>query len=96
MNINDLSDNPGLNGIDPVKLRILSEVMSQAGNKSTNELLPYFMAASQKASSMGVAFSNQETDLIMDILTQNMSEAEKARVNSIRKLAALVANKNKK
>ncbi|MBE5948243.1 MAG: hypothetical protein E7261_04345 [Lachnospiraceae bacterium] len=95
MKIEDLATNPLLKDINPQKLQILGEVLSQAGNKSTNELLPYFMAASQKASSMGVAFSNSETDLIIDILTQNMSDAEKARVNSIRKLAMLVSNKKK-
>ncbi len=95
MNIEDLASNPLLKDINPQKMQILGEILSQAGNKSTNELLPYFMAASQKASSMGVAFSNQETDLIIDLLTQNMSDAEKARVNSIRKLAMLVSNKKK-
>ena len=95
MNIEDLVGNPLLKDINPQKMQILGEVLSQAGTKSTNELLPYFMAASQKASSMGVAFSNQETDLIIDLLTQNMSDAEKARVNSIRKLAMLVSSKKK-
>lgn len=95
MNIEDLASNPLLKDINPQKMQILGEILSQAGNKSTNELLPYFMAASQKANSMGVAFSNQETDLIIDLLTQNMSDAEKARVNSIRKLAMLVSSKKK-
>ena len=95
MNIEDLLSNPLLKDINPQKIQILGEILSQAGNKNTNELLPYFMAASQKASSMGVAFSNQETDLIIDLLTQNMSDAEKARVNSIRKLAMLVSSKKK-
>lgn len=95
MNIEDLASNPLLKDINPQKIQILGEILSQAGNKNTNELLPYFMAASQKASSMGVAFSNQETDLIIDLLTQNMSDAEKARINSIRKLAMLVSSKKK-
>ena len=95
MNIEDLASNPLLKDINPQKMQILGEILSQAGNKSSNELLPYFMAASQKASSMGVAFSNQETDLIIDLLTQNMTDAEKARINSIRKLAMLVSNKKK-
>lgn len=95
MNIEDLASNPLLKDINPQKMQILSEILSQAGNKNTNELLPYFMAASQKANSMGVAFSNQETDLIIDLLTQNMNDAEKARVNSIRRLAMLVSGKKK-
>ena len=95
MNIEDLASNPLLKDINPQKMQILGEILSQAGNKSSNELLPYFMAASQKASSLGVAFSNQETDLIIDLLTQNMTDAEKARINSIRKLAMLVSNKKK-
>lgn len=95
MNIEDLASNPLLKDINPQKMQILGEILSQAGNKSSNELLPYFMAASQKANSMGVAFSNQETDLIIDLLTQNMNDAERARVNSIRRLAMLVSSKKK-
>lgn len=95
MNIDDLTSNPLLKDINPQKMQILGEILSQADTKNTNELLPFFMAASQKASSMGVAFSNSETDLIIDILTQNMTPSEKARVNSIRKLAMLVSTKKK-
>lgn len=96
MNFEDFAENPLLKDIDPKKMQILSEVLAQAGSKSQKELLPYFMAASQKAGSMGMAFSNSETDLIIDLLTKNMSDAEKSRVNTIRRLTALMTNKNQK
>lgn len=93
MNFDDLINNPSLKDINPQKLQILNEVLSNAAGKTTNELLPYFMAASKQADSKGMSFSNQETDLIINLLTQNMNEAEKARINSIRRLTMLMNNK---
>ncbi len=93
MDINSLKNDPKLKNIDAAKLDILAEVLSKAGDKSKNELLPYFMAAAKQADSMGMSFSNEETDLIMEILTKDMSDAEKKRINYIRKLAAMVSKK---
>lgn len=95
MDINTLKNDPRLKNIDATKLDILNEVLSKAGDKSKNELLPYFMAASKQAEAMGMSFSNEETDLIMELLTKDMSDAEKARINYIRKLAAMVSQKKR-
>ena len=95
MDINTLKNDPRLKNIDDAKLNILNEVLSKAGGKNKNELLPYFMAASKQAEAMGMSFSNEETDLIMELLTKDMSDAEKSRMNYIRKLAAMVSQKKR-
>lgn len=95
MDISTLKNDPRLKNIDNSKLEILNEVLSKADDKKKNELLPYFMAASRQAEAMGMSFTNEETDLIIELLTGDMSDAEKARVNYIRKLAAMVAQKKR-
>ncbi len=89
------SDNPEIKKIDPQKLALLEEFLKQSDSKNKDELIPFFIAASSKASSMGYAFSNDETDLILSILKKDMTETDKARVETIRRLAKLMSQKKK-
>ncbi|NLZ81264.1 MAG: hypothetical protein GX913_05620 [Clostridiales bacterium] len=89
------SDNPDIKKIDPQKLIILEEFLKQSETKSKDELIPFFIAASSKASSMGYAFSNDETELILNILKKDMTEKDKSRVDTIRRLATLMSQKKK-
>lgn len=94
MNENDWLNNPAFESINPQKLLLLNQLLGQANVKSKEELIPFFIAASSKASSMGMAFTDEETDLIINTLKENMSEADRNRVDTIRKLARLVSKKN--
>lgn len=89
------SDNPEIKKIDPQKLAILEEFLKQSETKNKDELIPFFIAASSKASSMGYAFSNDETDLILNILKKDMTEVDKSRVDTLRRLAKMMALKRK-
>ena len=95
MDTNSLKNDPRLKDIDNQKFDLLNDILLNASGKSKNELLPYFLTASKKAESQGMTFSNQETDIIFEILTKDMSEAEKSRINYMRKLATMFANKQK-
>lgn len=88
---NNWMNDPAFKDINPQKLLLLNQLLGQANGKSKDELLPFFMAASSKASSMGMAFDDSETDLIVSVLTANMSEQEKSRVEMIRRLSKLMA-----
>lgn len=92
---NNWMNNPAFQNIDPQKLLLLNQLLGQAGSKSKDELLPFFMAASSKASSMGMAFSDAETELIMSVLTEKMSPEEKNRVETMRRLATMLAKQKK-
>lgn len=93
MSDNNWMNNPAFQNIDPQKLLLLSQILGQANTKSKEELLPFFLSASAKANSMGMSFSDSETDLIMSVLTEKMSPEEKNRVETMRKLAAILAKK---
>ena len=90
----DWKNNPQLNGIDPKKMNMLLELLTQAQGKKTEELIPFFLASTQKANSMGVSFDENETDLILNVLKANMSEEERQRVDTVRKLARQIASRN--
>lgn len=92
---NNWMNNPAFQNIDAQKLLLLNQVLGQASSKSKDELLPFFLSASAKANSMGMAFSDAETDLIMSVLTEKMSPEEKNRVETMRKLATMLAKQKK-
>lgn len=92
---NNWINNPAFQSINPQKLLLLNQLLGQANSKSKDELIPFFMAASAKASSMGMSFDDNETDLIMSVLTEHMSPEEKNRVETIRKLAMMLSKQKK-
>ncbi|MBQ9766328.1 MAG: hypothetical protein IJW18_09030 [Lachnospiraceae bacterium] len=94
MDLNILKNDPRFANIDTDKFEILKEILAHTEGKSAKEVMPYFLAASKKAEEKGVTFSNQETDLILEILTKDMTPAEKSRIDYMRKLAAMVLKKH--
>lgn len=93
---NNWMNNPAFKNINPQKLLLLNQLLGQASSKSKDELIPFFIAASSKASSMGMSFNDAETDLIITALTSNMSAQDKGRVETIRKLTKMLTEQQNK
>lgn len=89
---NSWMNNPAFGNINPQKLLLLNQLLGQANSKTKDELIPFFMAASSKASSMGMSFDDSETELIISALTANMSEQDKNRVETIRRLTKMISS----
>lgn len=96
MRSNDWMRDPKLKGISPEKLNLLTALLSQANGKSQNELIPFFLAATQKANAQGVSFNENETDMILNVLKQNMSKEEQEKIDTIRRLSTFMVGKGKK
>ena len=60
--------------------QILKEMQTQ--NKDT--LMPFFLAVNTKASQMGIAFTDEETQLIFTEMEKRMDAEEKRRFQMIR------------
>ena len=86
----DLLNNPELKGINPMKLQILNNFANEASKKSTNDLLPLFLSVMQNANSSGLAFSDNETELIMDVLKKKMSSKDIKKIETIRNVAKML------
>lgn len=95
MNPNDLLNNPKLKNMDKRKLQIILSLVEESKGKKTSELMPYFMAASQKATAQGASFTKDETELIIELLKKDMSPQEKKKVDTVIQLMNSMS-KNKK
>lgn len=80
------ADNPAIRKIDIRKLSILMALINQSEGKSFNEMIPAIIEANKNLTSMGLAFTNDEIQLIFDVLKSGMSDEELAQFNKLRSL----------
>lgn len=84
--------NPALKDIHPKKLEIITQLIKNTDGKPIAQSLPFLMQANRDLQQEGLTFTEDETSLIMDILTRNMSASEK---ESIQKMKQLIHQKMK-
>ena len=73
----DWLHNPAFENIHPQKLEIISELIHNTTGKPIAQSLPFLMQANRALQAEGLSFTKEESSLIMNILTKDMSEAEK-------------------
>lgn len=82
------TNNPKLNNVDPRKLAILLELMREAEGKSMDKLLPLLMNTNKRLQEQNLTFTKEESDMMIEILTKNMTPKEKQQFEMIRKMMA--------
>lgn len=79
-------DNPALKNMDPVKKSILMDVVKESEGKSLNQSLPIILKAQARLKAGGISFTPEETTLMMDLLTKDLSPADKMKVESMKNM----------
>lgn len=80
------NNNPRMKNIDPRKLAVLIELMKEAEGKSMDQMLPLIISTNKKLRDQDLSFTQDESDLMIEILTKNMSSKDKAQFEMLRKL----------
>lgn len=78
--------NPSIKDIHPRKLEIITELVKNADGKPITQSLPYLIQANKTLQQEGLMFTKEETGLIMDILTKDMSPKEKQQIEKMKSL----------
>lgn len=81
-------NNPKMKNIDPRKLSILLELVKEAEGKPMDKLIPLLVNANKKIQQQNMTFSKDETDIMLELLTKNMSPTEKMQFEMIKKMMA--------
>lgn len=92
MNTNWRQD-PRLKGMDENKLKYLADLAEKAEHTPKDKLMPLLM--NMAVGKNGFNFNDQETDLIVNILTANMNPAQKKQVETLRKLSYQLGGRKK-
>lgn len=84
---------PRLKNMNQEKLTLLMEFASRVESVPKDQLLPTLLNLNMEASEKGITFSDQETDLLISIMSGNMSQAERKRMDTLRMLSKNLARR---
>ena len=77
------NNNPLLAGMPPEKLQFLMNFAAAKKPSDVKEMMPFLLSAMNSAKSSNIQFSEPETDLLINILKQNMSPEEARKADKI-------------
>lgn len=83
MNFDFLKNNENLSGISPEKLNFLLQFAAQNKSGNAKEMSNLVMNAVHSAKKDGIQFSPNETDVIIEILKQNMTPEEQRKADQL-------------
>ena len=72
--------------MDPVKIQVMKELAEQMEGKALKDAAPVIMAARNKLKQQGKSFTPEETALLLEILTKDMTPQEKAKVEMMKSM----------
>ena len=80
----------------PVKLQVMKELAENMQGKSMKDAAPLLMAATTKLKNHNLSFSPEESKVLLEILTRNMSPQEKAKVEMMKNVVARQQKKSER
>ena len=70
-----------MQNMDPIKLELIKMAAAQTAGKSGKDLAPILFALITNAGKHNIQFSPEEITLILDLLKEGKSDAEKAQID---------------
>ncbi len=92
-NNNSWQNDPALKNLDLRKIAFITELSRQMNGLPQDKMLPFLMSASQKSKSMNINFNDDETSLILKVLSANMNPEERSRLEMMQRMAGMFNNK---
>lgn len=80
------TNNPKIRNIDPRKLAILLDLVKEAEGKSMDKLIPLIVSTNKRLKEDNLTFTKDESDIMIEILTKNLSPKEKMQFEMLRKM----------
>lgn len=80
------ANNPLLNNMAPEKLQFLMNFASTQKPTNMNDMMPFLLSTMNNAKANNVQFTEPETELLFNLLKQNMSEEESKKADKIMQL----------
>lgn len=71
----------------PVKIKIMKDLAAKMEGKKVQQAAPYLMEAMNELNRHGLTFTPQESSVLIEILSQDMSPQDKAKVEMMRHAA---------
>ena len=85
MNPETLKSLPEYQKLSPAKQALISEIVKDAGNASGDAMLPLLLKAQSRMKAQNIQFTSEETTSLMTTLMSDLSPAEKAKFDMLKK-----------
>jgi hypothetical protein len=95
MNANWKQD-PRIKKMNPQKIALLNEFANRVERTPKDQLMTTLLSLNAEASQRGIQFNDEETDLLISIMSANMTPNERSRMETLRMLSKNLMNRNKK
>lgn len=79
--MNEWMNHPLLQNLDPIKLELIRTAAKQTEGKSGKSMAPIMMSLITGANKKGIRFTPEEFSLILEILKDGKSDAEKQQID---------------
>ncbi len=83
---NDFWNNPMLKSMSTEKLQFLMNFASKDKPTEMKDMMPFLLSTMNTAKSKDIQFTDPETELLISLLKQNMTEEESAKADKIIRL----------
>ena len=94
-NPRDWKNDERLKNVDSERIALLTTFAKELAEAPSNQKMAQFLAISQKAAAQTIVFSPEERELMLSVLTENMSPEEKQKVKLIQNLVSKMPRGNK-
>ena len=81
MDNNLFQNNPAFNNLSPEKLAFLMNFANSKKPTQMQEMMPFLMSSMNQAKKENIQFTQSESDLLIEILKQNLSPEEAHKVD---------------
>lgn len=85
---------PRVKAMHPDKIKFLSDLTSEIEKTPKNQLLPKFLSITMMANQSGINFNDQETDLLVGILSNYMNPADKSKLDTLKMFSKKMAGRS--
>lgn len=87
MNQNDWKQDPRLKQMPREKLDCLTEFADRISRLPKDQILPAFLGLQAEAARRGIRFTDEETELLVSVLSADMPPQDKKKLGALRSLA---------
>lgn len=77
----------------PIKIQIMKELLENMQGKNMKDAAPLLMKAMSQLKSHNMSFTPEETRILLEILTKDMSPQEKAKVEMMKNVVKKAGKK---
>lgn len=82
--MNQFENDPRLKNLMPLKRQIILELANGSHNATMEQMFPQIMQLNRELQKRNLSFSKEESNLIMDIMMEQASHAERQKIAMFR------------